>query len=738
MEEVGWWRVTAPGTGAFPVPVALKKANELGLLDMSGNSFEVCNDTNASERRMARGGACFNRAAANFLPESVFRVDNRSASTLTRDRDLWDLGGIWGQTFRLVRNASPGQDSDGDGVTDYREDKDGTDLNDPDSFNPLSKGLVAYYPFDGSAKDESGYTNDGAVNGAQPSSDRIGRANSAYYFNGSSFITGGNVIPNYKDGATISCWVKSSHVGLQQGAVGKPRPFGDYCGFAIGIEEISGAARAGLNTGSGPGAPGVVANEVVNSQASIADDRWRHLLATTDGSKLIFYMDGQLIGEKQIVSDPISSDRLLQIGREGEGGPQYGPKWFFGWVDEVRVYNRALSKSDVQQLFVVESGGFDSDGDRVTNYRESRDGTDPFDPASLNPLSQDLLAYYTFDDNFDDESGYGRNLAQFSNVQTVGDVRSSKGRSLRLPSSSGSDARSTLSSGLTGNMPRSLSFWFYSDGPQPWPSGNIVMVGGDATSRVAIDRGLETIQIDNGVGRAAGTTAITNLHQRVHHFVWTYQDNLTNSKFYLNGVPVAAGALDNATLDGLGEYPVRIGDLDNRGFVGKIDDLRVYKRVLTPNEVQKIYTLEAQQLDSDQDGLTDVVEFRLGDLGFDRFVSQPSATVQSIFSDPNLADLYTGQQYAGAFDSGREQGRDDVTTQPGLYGLFNEDSLADVNLGGVVVRKLGNAVNLEVQVQMTPDIKTQPFTDLPYRHLLYLDGLPSNKAFMRIRALGPQ
>ena len=59
----------------------------------------------------------------------------------------------WGNGFRVVAIG----DFDNDGVNDYREGKDGTDPNDPSSFNPLSKGLVAYYTFDGNANDESGY-----------------------------------------------------------------------------------------------------------------------------------------------------------------------------------------------------------------------------------------------------------------------------------------------------------------------------------------------------------------------------------------------------------------------------------------------------------------------------------------------------------------------------------------------------------------------------------------------------
>ena len=48
----------------------------------------------------------------------------------------------------------------------------------------LKQGLVAYYPFDENAKDESGKGNDGDVKGATLAEDRHGKADSAYSFDG--------------------------------------------------------------------------------------------------------------------------------------------------------------------------------------------------------------------------------------------------------------------------------------------------------------------------------------------------------------------------------------------------------------------------------------------------------------------------------------------------------------------------------------------------------------------------
>ena len=53
-----------------------------------------------------------------------------------------------------------------------------------DSNSTLNQGLIAYYPFNGNANDESGNGLDGTVNGASLTLDRHGNANSAFDFDG--------------------------------------------------------------------------------------------------------------------------------------------------------------------------------------------------------------------------------------------------------------------------------------------------------------------------------------------------------------------------------------------------------------------------------------------------------------------------------------------------------------------------------------------------------------------------
>ena len=98
-------------------------------------------------------------------------------------------------------------DSDGDGVNDPVEVADGTYPNDASSYNSLNKSLVAYYPFNGNAKDESGNGNHGSSFNLSYETGSI--AGQAAYFNG----TAGVSIPESSSlhlGSqfTITTWVK--------------------------------------------------------------------------------------------------------------------------------------------------------------------------------------------------------------------------------------------------------------------------------------------------------------------------------------------------------------------------------------------------------------------------------------------------------------------------------------------------------------------------------------------------
>jgi len=86
----------------------------------------------------------------------------------------------------------------------------------------LYNGLVAYYPFNGNANDESGKGNNGTVEGAALVEDRFGNADRAYFFDGDDYINAGNTIELIKNNAlSIAVWIKSEEYSGIQGIVSK-------------------------------------------------------------------------------------------------------------------------------------------------------------------------------------------------------------------------------------------------------------------------------------------------------------------------------------------------------------------------------------------------------------------------------------------------------------------------------------------------------------------------------------
>jgi len=78
---------------------------------------------------------------------------------------------------------------------------------------------------------------------------------------------------------------------------------------------------------------------------------WKHIVIIYDQptSKMIFYLNGQLIDEKV---HPLNTLNLLSNGFNlGIENGSYLSRPFFGKIDDVRIYNRSLSDTEIQQLY---------------------------------------------------------------------------------------------------------------------------------------------------------------------------------------------------------------------------------------------------------------------------------------------------------------------------------------------------------------------------------------------------
>jgi formylglycine-generating enzyme required for sulfatase activity len=247
--------------------------------------------------------------------------------------------------------ASGLKDSDNDGVNDYRETYDGTNPNDPQSFDPLSIGLVAHYPFDGNANDETknGYDATGA--NLVFAQDRNGASNSCLALT-APFATSKKIYLASTANRTFSEWVKVVEFPAKTSGAWGPKPNADFAVFPQSViigNNFSADGQWWMDTGDGV----AFYNIVTSSQ-------WKHLTVVYQGdvSKAKVFLNGV----------PLPLNRMV-FGKVAFDSGEYAPIKFdpVAWntlglsslnlIDNVRVYNRALSDAEVAQLYAKETGG---------------------------------------------------------------------------------------------------------------------------------------------------------------------------------------------------------------------------------------------------------------------------------------------------------------------------------------------------------------------------------------------
>lgn len=199
--------------------------------------------------------------------------------------------------------------------------------------------LIAYYPFNGNANDESGNGNNGTVIGASLTTDRFGIPNSAYIFDGNNdYIDTTDFSLGNK--FSIAFWINPYVTDDGQGFIGKHYSTGGNNIFLIGFY-VGGYHIA-------------VQNEYINVTGKVTG--WQYLTViveqiTSGTSNVTFYRNATLL-RSQVLNDVTGnmSGRAWTIGQDWDP-PGSRTDFFRGKIDEVRFYNRALSAEEIYTLF---------------------------------------------------------------------------------------------------------------------------------------------------------------------------------------------------------------------------------------------------------------------------------------------------------------------------------------------------------------------------------------------------
>ena len=216
--------------------------------------------------------------------------------------------------------------------TTYGSDMTFTTLYPP----PPTSGLSAYYPFNGNANDESVNNYNGTVTGAVLSPDRFGTNNSSYYFNGinNKIYIGNSLI--VQDRISVSCWVKSTATSGQIISTGSRNS------YRIGKTENG--VDCGLYLSDATDGYGIGASAVVDCSD------WTHVVIVYNGSEVKLYINGQLKSSDTGAGSVFCNQTVyLNFGTY-----QWGSScsdWYKGYLDDVRLYNRAITSEEVNALY---------------------------------------------------------------------------------------------------------------------------------------------------------------------------------------------------------------------------------------------------------------------------------------------------------------------------------------------------------------------------------------------------
>ncbi|MBC6491805.1 hypothetical protein BC349_12150 [Flavihumibacter stibioxidans] len=231
----------------------------------------------------------------------------------------------------------------------------------------LDNGLVAYYPLNGDGNDKSGNDYHLTIVGTTTTTDRFGGPNSAYKFNGS---TGDYmIIPSLPKADnmrqfTVSLWIKPSKINYNTPISIRPK-FTTGCTNSISLsyENSKYILRDNVVYFSSPNT--CTANAFTESPSD-PTGQWHHLVLVQTyikeengllpRYKYDQYYDGKLfsIGSSGVSSNPaeVSFINGGTIGGNNNSG-NYAANYemFNGEIDEVRIYNRALTPEEVGLLF---------------------------------------------------------------------------------------------------------------------------------------------------------------------------------------------------------------------------------------------------------------------------------------------------------------------------------------------------------------------------------------------------
>lgn len=513
------------------------------------------------------------------------------------------------------------------------------------SYVPTN-GLVGWWPFNGNANDESGNGNHGTLLGGTSNSlDRNNNSNSAITIDGinCNTITKGISLPNKIDNTkpySISIWYKTNDSLKLNQTLFNSNPHTyiavnfNYCN-KISLSSWLGNNNGWLKQGCSDNNFWTIDNKTI----------WHNITLVKKVDMVEYYFDGTLLGKTNITSNYNSGNFNLIFGAINHNGEVACFEALNGNIDDIAIYNRTLTQEEITALFV---GGACSKPSAsitpksTTNIKENeavvlaatkgngytytwyKDGvaianaTDSNYTANLPGVytvkvtsaacdstsaavtvkrvyalpnylpSNGLVGWWPFNGNANDESGN-------ENHGTVNGATLTSDKNGEVNKAYSFDGVDDIIQFKTSNLPylksdRTISIWFLKqNNSSNWthtalsygsPSkANAVMIGVGNNNKLAVQGWIDDFPLSQ------------NCSNNWENITFSLSNGL--GKVYYNGLLISTQDLQSwNTIESVFYLGSRC-DLANSYFFGKIDDIAIYNRALTQEEITVLYLGEA-------------------------------------------------------------------------------------------------------------------------------------------------
>jgi len=450
-------------------------------------------------------------------------------------------------------------------------------------FKPVFQaGLVGYWNFQEGAGinvyDKTGYDNDGtwAGTGSHWANGKIGEGGN---FNGSNdYVNVGNPAElQLGNTGTLSLWLKFSSNNAPNGVISKNEGVGDTNGYMIwvGSESPGNVIIGEICNGS--------SNNRIQNSVSLNDNNWHHIVFAWDGSFLYLYIDGVSAATPVAQTlTPVSNVYDLHIGKISSSVYYYGGK-----IDEVRIYNRALSADEVQRVYKLSQ------------------------PKFLAAPRNGLVGYWSFEEGIGtkvhDYSGNGNHGTWNGSGSHWADGKFGKGGNFN--GSGDYVAMGDVLNFGTGDFTITAWIKHVQSATFPYWEGIVDKCWSTNWSFYGTREGYSSIPCigfaiaGNYSTERSGATPVTD--GKWHHVaVVADRDNVAT--FYVDGKvdgdTFNISGSSSVNLSSGSGYTVRLGmqDCNNMYWNGSIDEVRTYNRALETSEITALYNSGLQKINASQ------------------------------------------------------------------------------------------------------------------------------------------